>query len=89
MKFHLEFSVRVLEYRHRLPELFQTLDKDGNGKLDANEILQGLNLKSDQTFLMVIEVQDTNDDGVISLEELKNMCINFFRDRESILFFVF
>ncbi|KAK2715680.1 hypothetical protein QYM36_010301 [Artemia franciscana] len=89
MKLYLEFGVRVLEYRHRLPELFKTLDKDGNGKLDANEILQGLNLKSDKTVMRMIKVHDTDGDGVISLEELKNMCINFSRDRESILFMFF
>jgi len=83
---YFEFGARFLKYRHKLPELFHTLDKDGKGKLDGRAIMHQLNLNNEEMVNRMIYIHDTDDDGTISMEELQQMCSNFCDDRESIIF---
>ncbi|XP_065568845.1 serine/threonine-protein phosphatase PP1-like [Artemia franciscana] len=83
---YFEFGAQFLKYRHKLPELFQTLDKNGNAKLDGREIMHQLNLDDEGMVNRMIYIHDTDDDGTISMEELEQMCSNFCKERVSIIF---
>ncbi|KAK2721718.1 uncharacterized protein LOC136035755 [Artemia franciscana] len=83
---YFEFGARFLKHRHKLPELFQTLDKDRNGKLDGCEIMHLLNLDDEGMVKRMIYIHDNDDDDAISMEELQQMCSNFCKKRVSIIF---
>ena len=61
---------------------FQAFDLDNSGKISLNEIValfkKGNKKKYLDAFKKMISEADTNEDGQISLEELKDIMIKFF-----------
>ncbi|EAR87972.1 kinase domain protein (macronuclear) [Tetrahymena thermophila SB210] len=65
----------------QLLEAFQVFDKDRNGKISLNEIIQTLGIQ-EQTelidcFKKIIEQSDNNQDGEIDFEEFRQIMTNF------------
>eukprot|EP00164_Ancoracysta_twista_P003934 GFYU01005273.1.p1 GENE.GFYU01005273.1~~GFYU01005273.1.p1 ORF type:complete len:456 (-),score=111.90 GFYU01005273.1:753-2120(-) len=73
----------------RLREVFNTLDQDGDGFIDANELRIGLQKLAIPCNPKIVEEMvyrmDKNQDGKIDFEEFKNFAVK----RESELFIVF
>jgi solute carrier family 25 phosphate transporter 23/24/25/41 len=69
----LEFRVFVEQTEKELYDLFSSIDKDSNGKLDKTELRSafksaGLTVSSAKLDKLFEDV-DTNHDGVISFDE--------------------
>jgi Ca2+-binding EF-hand superfamily protein len=54
---------------------FRLLDEDSNGYLDPEEIRNGFSDWSEREITEFFNKLDTNNDGVISLDEFKNSSI--------------
>jgi calmodulin len=76
----LAFHLQETEPEEQLREAFKVFDKDGNGKLNANELKQSMtNLGerlSKEDIEYMIKMADVTGDGNVNYEGIYYTCIN-------------
>jgi calmodulin len=76
----LAFHLQETEPEEQLREAFKVFDKDGNGKLNANELKQSMtNLGerlSKEDIEYMIKMADVTGDGTVNYEGIYYTCIN-------------